>query len=187
MEAEKSDVLSIDHFKEFQVAHEEALKNLPPIETPAENDDADLLLVKKFKALSRSWSRPLEDMMEDPQRRQRLKDMFPLLEDGELRQLLAEAQQDRQVCHLGGIRVNSVKSLSMRIFYYQVGYYDEKRMMIASCQSVGYYDEKLISPLKPVYLGLLYTHVIDPTCFAQDAVHHSKTELHPATSVSDDM
>lgn len=122
-EAEESGDLSIEHFREYQKAHEDGLKNLPPIETPVDNNE-DLLLVKKFEDLSRSWRGPLEEMMEDPQRRQRLKDMFPSLEDRELRQLLSEAQQDRQVCDLGGMgtgaslqELTTSKLCRMRVFY----------------------------------------------------------------------
>lgn len=101
-EAVKKGTLSVAHFDNVQKAVVAVNKNLPigigsDYDEDDENED---FLVKKFQDLSRSWGRPLEDMMEDSQRRQELKDIFPSLEDGELRQLLVEAQLDREVCLL---------------------------------------------------------------------------------------
>lgn len=97
--AEKEGVLSLGHFRKLQEAIANARDSLPPIEPPVDNND-DGLLVKRFQHLSWSWRGRLQDMMEDSQRRQELEDMFPSLKDEELRQLLVEAQGDREVCSL---------------------------------------------------------------------------------------
>lgn len=100
-EAVKGRKLSATHFDEVQraiVAVNEKLLAVEPL--VGSNDDEDELLVQRFHNLSRSWSGPLGEMMEDDQRRKELRDIFPSLEDAKLRQLLVEAQVDQEVCHL---------------------------------------------------------------------------------------
>lgn len=98
--AEKRGNLSLGHFRKLQEAIANARDSLPPIEPPVNNSNDDDSLVKRFQHLSWSWRGPLQGMMEDPQRRQELEDMFPSLKDEKLRQLLVEAQRDCEVCSL---------------------------------------------------------------------------------------
>lgn len=58
------------------------------------------LKIKTFDGVARTWTGPLQDMVDDSERRQRLKDIFPRLTDEQLRQVLFEIQQRREVCNL---------------------------------------------------------------------------------------
>lgn len=98
-DAVKTGTLSVAHSDEVHKAVIAVNKILPTDIGSDDGEDEDIL-ANKFQHLSRSWGGPLEGMMEDSRRRQELKDIFPSLEDGQVTQLLVEAQLDREVHHL---------------------------------------------------------------------------------------
>jgi len=79
-EAVNNGTLSVAHFDNVQKAVV-AVNDTLPTEIGSDNDKDDEyedLLVKKFQDLSRSWGRRLEGMMEDSQRRQKLRDIYSI-------------------------------------------------------------------------------------------------------------
>lgn len=95
-EAVNKGTLAVAHFDNVQKAVVAVNENLLT-EIGGDDDEDEDFLVKKVQDLSRSWGRPLGDMMEDSHRRQKLRDIFPSLGDPKVRLLFVETQLNREV------------------------------------------------------------------------------------------